>query len=100
MRVPEDSPLVAKTLVESRLGDAFGMGVMGIVRGDTTQLMPDAEERLACGDLLLVKARPEDLLTLEGLQSLEFDSEPPPDLAELESEHVGLVDAVLSPLSE
>jgi di/tricarboxylate transporter len=97
MRVPEDSPLVAKTLVESRLGDAFGMGVMGIVRGETTQLMPDAEERLASGDLLLVKVRPEDLLTLDGLQSLELDSEPPPDLAELESEHVGLVDAVLSP---
>ncbi|UCC85753.1 MAG: TrkA C-terminal domain-containing protein [Anaerolineales bacterium] len=32
MRVPDDSPLVDKTLVESRLGDAFGLGVMGIVR--------------------------------------------------------------------
>jgi di/tricarboxylate transporter len=65
MRVPEDSPLVNKTLVESRLGDAFGLGVIGIVREGATHLMPDAEERLAAGDLLLVKGRPDDLLTLE-----------------------------------
>jgi di/tricarboxylate transporter len=97
MRVPEDSPLADRTLVESRLGDAFGLGVMGIVREGATHLMPDAEERLAAGDLLLVKGRPDDLLTLEGLQSLDIDAEAPPDVAELESEHVGLVEAVLSP---
>jgi di/tricarboxylate transporter len=97
MRVPEDSTLVNKTLVESRLGDAFGLGVMGIIREGATHLMPDAEERLAAGDLLLVKGRPDDLLTLEGLQSLEIDTEAPPDVADLESEHVGLVEVVLSP---
>jgi di/tricarboxylate transporter len=97
MRVPEDSTLVNNTLIESRLGDAFGLGVMGIVREGTTHLMPDAEERLAAGDLLLVKVRPEDLLTLEGLQSLEIDHQAPPGLSELESEHVGLVEVALSP---
>jgi di/tricarboxylate transporter len=97
MRVPEDSPLVDKTLVESRLGDAFGLGVMGIVRNGSTQLMPAPEERLAAGDLLLVKVRPDDLQTLEGLQDLEIGAEAPPDVTELESEHVGLVEAVLSP---
>jgi di/tricarboxylate transporter len=97
MRVPEDSNLVDKTLVESRLGDAFGLGVMGIFREGATHLMPDPEERLAAGDLLLVKGRPEDVLTLEGLQSLEIDRQAPPDLSELESEHVGLVEIVLSP---
>lgn len=97
MRLPEDSPLVDKTLIESRLGDAFGLGVMCIVREGVTHPMPDPEERLAAGDLLLVKGRSEDVMTLEGLQSLEIDTEPPPDLAELESEHVGLVEAALSP---
>ena len=97
MRLPEDSPLVDKTLVESRLGDAFGLGVMGIVREGVTHPMPDPEERLAAGDLLLVKGRSEDVMILEGLQSLEIDTEPPPDLAELESEHVGLMEAALSP---
>jgi len=97
MRLPEDSPLVDKTLVESRLGDAFGLGVMGIVREGATHPMPDPEERLAAGDLLLIKGRSEDVMILEGLQSLEIDTEPPPDLAELESEHVGLMEAALSP---
>ena len=97
LRVPEDSNLVDKTLVESRLGDAFGLGVLGIIREGATRLMPDPEERLAAGDLLLVKGRHEDLLTLEGLQSLEIDPQAPPDLTELESEHVGLTEIVLSP---
>jgi di/tricarboxylate transporter len=97
MRVPRDSPLVDKTLIESRLGDAFGLGVMGIVRDGSTELMPGPEERLAAGDLLLVKVRPDDLQILEGLQDLEIGAEAPPDVAELESEHVGLVEAVLSP---
>jgi di/tricarboxylate transporter len=99
MRVPADSSLAGKTLVESSLGDAFGLGVMGVVRQGATRLMPGPDERLAAGDLLLVKSRPEDLQTLEGLQSLEIDRQPPPDLDELESEHVGLVDVVLSPHS-
>jgi di/tricarboxylate transporter len=97
MRLPPDSALVGKTLIESRLGDAFGLGVMGIVREGATHLMPDPDKQLAAGDLLLVKGRPEDLLTLEGLQSLEIDQQTPPDLSELESEHVGLVEVVLSP---
>ena len=97
MRVPEDSPLVDKTLLESRLGDAFGLGVLGIVREGSTKLMPGAGERLATGDLLLAKGRPDDLRTMEGLQDLEIDTEPPPDVSKLESEHVGLVEAVLSP---
>jgi di/tricarboxylate transporter len=97
MRVPEDSSLVDRTLVESRLGDSFGLGVMGIIREGATQLMPAADERLAAGDLLLVKARPADLETLEGLQGLEPNGEAPPDLSELESEHVGLMEVALSP---
>ncbi len=97
MRIPEESSLVGKTLVESRLGDAFGVGVMGIVRAGTTLHMPDPDKPLSAGDLLLVKVRPGDLETLAGLQSLEIDQSPIPGLADLESEHVGLVDIALSP---
>ena len=97
MRIPEDSTLVNKTLVESRLGDAFGLGVMSIIHEGSTIMMPNPEERLAAGDLLLIKCRPDDLLTLEGLQDLEIDQHAPPDLSELESEHVGLMEVALSP---
>jgi di/tricarboxylate transporter len=95
--LPEDSSLVGKSLIESRLGDAFGLGVMGIVRAGKTNLMPSPDEELMAGDTLLVKGKQEDLLTLEGLQNLEIDSDAPPDLVELESEDVGLIETVLSP---
>ena len=97
MRVTPDSALVGKTLVESRLGEAFGLGVMGIIREGDAELIPDPDKPLAAGDLLLVKGRPVDLQTLEGLQNLEIDDQPPPELSELESEHVGLTEIVLSP---
>ena len=95
--IPPDSFLVGKTLIESRLGDAFGLGVMGIVRGGETILMPDASERLLAEDTLLVKGRKEDLQTVEGLQYLEIDKSSPPDLDELVSDEIGVVEMVLSP---
>jgi di/tricarboxylate transporter len=97
VRLPEDSSLVGKSLTESRLGDAFGLGVMGIIRKDQTHLMPNPNERLEAGDTLLVKGNREDLLTVDGLQTLRIESETSPELSDLESEEVGLVEAVLSP---
>ena len=97
VRLPEDSSLVGKSLAESRLGDAFGLGVMGIVRQEKSQLMPDPDQRLEAGDTLLIKGRQEDLLTVEGLQNLRIESELPPELSDIESADVGLVEAVLSP---
>jgi di/tricarboxylate transporter len=97
MRIPKDSTLVNKTLVESRLGDAFGLGVMGIVRQGITHQIPDPDVPLAAGDLLLVKGRSEELQTLEGLGNLEIDHQAPPDMSDMQSEHVGLAEIVLSP---
>jgi len=97
VRLPEDSSLIGKSLIESRLGDAFGLGVLGIIRQGKTHLMPDPNEQLEVGDTLLVKGNREDLLTVDGLQTLRIESELPPELSEIESAEVGLVEAVLSP---
>jgi di/tricarboxylate transporter len=99
VRVPEVSSLVGKTLIESRLGDAFGLGVLGIVRQGATRLAPEPEERLVAGDTLLVKGTPQDLEALQALHSLEIEDQPPSDVVELESEEIGLIEAVLSPYS-
>lgn len=96
-RVPEGSVLDGSTLAESRLGDAFGLGVMGIVRGDETRLMPRADEHIRAGDTLLIKGRRESLANVKGLQSLEIQPEETLDLGELESDRIGLAEAVLSP---
>jgi di/tricarboxylate transporter len=97
VRLPEDSALVGKNLIESRLGESFGLGVMGIIRQGETHLMPDPQEQLQAGDTLLVKGNREDLLTVDGLQTLRIESEPPPALSDLETADIGLVEAVLSP---
>ncbi|MEE8357441.1 MAG: SLC13 family permease [Anaerolineales bacterium] len=98
-RVPEKSALVDKTLLASRLGNAFGLSVLGIIREDTTELMPSPEEKLQVGDTLFVKGSQEDLLTIEGLQNLEIETQREPDLSELETEDTALLEAVMSPHS-
>ncbi len=95
--VPEESQLVGKTLAESRLGDALGVTVLGIVREGKTRLMPQPSEELSAGDTLLVEGELDDLVTMRGLQSLEMVRQAPPDLSELESERIGLTEVVLTP---
>jgi len=97
VRVPEDSALIGKTLIESRLGDAYGLGVLGIVRQDSTNLMPAPEELLEGGDTLLVKGKQSDIRMIEGLQNLEVETQILPELGELETEETGLAETVLSP---
>ena len=99
VHVPEKSMLVGKTLIESRLADSYGLQVLGIVRDGETRLIPTPEEILEAGDTLLVKGKQSDLKMMNGLQGLEVDSQPSPEVGELESEEIGLEEAVLSPHS-
>lgn len=95
--IPQESMLVGRTLADSRLGDAFGLTVLCITRNGITKLMPGPEEPLKVNDTILVKGKPEALLALRGLQDLEIDDYIPPDVGELESDRVGMMEVVLSP---
>jgi di/tricarboxylate transporter len=97
IELPKDSTLVGKTLAESRLGDAFGLTVLGIRRDGTQHMIPEAKHILAAGDRLLVQGKEEDVDLLRGLQDLHIDREALPTLQALESEQVALVEVVLSP---
>jgi len=97
LEVPQGSALAGLTLVESRLGDAYGLTVLGILRNGEAMLMPAPTEKLFAGDTLLVEGRRENLALIRGLQKLVVDQEQAPDLSDLESESVGLVEAVLAP---
>lgn len=95
IKIPPGSSLDGKTLVESRLGTGFGLGVMSIIRNGETHMLPEPNERLQSGDKLVVKGKMDDLSVLDGLQTLQYDAKA--DLSELESDDVGLVEIVLSP---
>lgn len=97
LRVPQGSILEGKSLKESRLGDAFGLGVLGIIRMGKKILVPSPDEPLEANDQLLVKGDPEELRTLKGLRELEVNYEEVPDLADFESDKIGSAEVILSP---
>jgi di/tricarboxylate transporter len=97
VRVPEDSGLVGETLRESRLGDALNNRILGILRDDDSLVLPEPDEILQPGDRLVVEGRLRDLDLLKGLEELVVDRENRPDVHKIFNEHVGRVEAVLSP---
>ena len=97
LRIPAGSALVGMSLVESRLGDAYRMRVLGVQRAGELKLLIDPNEHLMVDDVLFVKTRPLDLAIGRGLIELELEAGPPPDLAEIDTEGVGLMEVVLSP---
>ncbi len=99
VRIPAESALVQESLAESRLAEAFGLTVLSIIRDGQTILMPAAEEHFQAEDMLILKGDAENLTALRGLEDLEVDRELEPSLSDLESDQVGLVEAVLSPHS-
>jgi di/tricarboxylate transporter len=99
LRVTDSSILAGKSIAQTRIGDAAGLTVLGIVRDGATSLMPTPEEVFHPGDLLLVKADPKDLDVLRGLSRIVLETDVEPPLEELESERVGLLEVVLAPRS-
>lgn len=97
LRIPKDSVLAGKSLAESKLGNAYGLRVLGIIREGKKQLMPEPQEPLRAEDLLLVQGEPDDLRALRGLKDLIIDTDSISDLRILESENIGLAEVVLSP---
>jgi di/tricarboxylate transporter len=98
MRIPEGSPLAGKSLADSHLGSALGLTVISIYRDGSTLLAPSPTEILQPGDNLLVEGSREDLEAISNLVKLKIERKLS-DVSELESEQVGLAEAVLSPHS-
>jgi len=97
VRVPEGSVIAGHDLVESRLGGAFGLTVIGIARSETILWMPHPREVIQPGDLLLLRGSPRDLEILEGLQELTIKEKSPGLTADLESQQIGITELILSP---
>ncbi len=100
IRIPRESELGGQTLEQSRLGDAFDFRLLATFRENTLHLMPEPDELILGGDLLLLQGRPEDLDELRGLQELEIESVVSPQLSSYESDRLGLVEATLDPQSD
>lgn len=97
LMVTPDSALAGRSLGETHLGDAFGLGVVGVMRGKDQVLLADADTQLEAGDVLVVKADRRTLRTLGALRGLVVESARDVDAGDLESPDVGLSAVVLSP---
>ncbi len=99
VRVPRESQLAGDTLLRSRLGDAFDFRLLGLFREGELIIMPDPDQSLRGGDLLIIQGRPEDLDVLRGLQELEIQPGTLPNLNVFESDRLSLVETTLNPRS-
>jgi di/tricarboxylate transporter len=97
MQIAGESALIGKTLKESRLGDALGSRVLGILRGDEPIIMPEPDEVIQTGDRLVVEGRMRDFENLRGLEELEIERRTDPDVDKLISGDTGILEAILSP---
>jgi di/tricarboxylate transporter len=99
VRVPRESALAGDALSRSRFADAFDFRLLAIFREGELEIMPDMDQPLRGGDLLLIQGREEDLDVLRGLQELEIERDSRPSSDVLESERLGMVEATLHPRS-
>lgn len=99
-QIPTGSALEGKSLSQSRLGDAFGLQVLSIVREDQSQLLPDPGEILQAGDYLLIKGKPEDLSLLRGYREIEIEQDATPYLGAIESQPGQMEEVVLAPRNQ
>lgn len=97
IRIPEESPFIGQSLLESNLGKLFGLVAVGIVRSGHARIAPPAEAKLQAGDVLLVEGKADDLAVIRGLRGLIPRRHLHMEEVELESDAVGLVEAVLAP---
>jgi di/tricarboxylate transporter len=97
VRLPKESELANATLSKRRLADVFDFRVVAVFREGSLTVMPQADDDLLGGDLILIEGQPTDLDVLRGLQELEIETSVSPNLGALESERLTLMDATLDP---
>jgi di/tricarboxylate transporter len=70
--VLDKSPLINKSLAETRIGDELDLTVLGILRGAEHRIAPNPHEKIKADDLLLVQGRVEDILKVKAEIGIEI----------------------------
>jgi di/tricarboxylate transporter len=69
-----DSPLIARTLAEADFRGKYELRIIGIVHGGE-RVLPHGEAVLLPGDVLLVRGKPDKILSIKESQALEIKSD-------------------------
>ncbi len=97
LRLPEDSPLVGKTIAESHVSELMNILIVGILRGDKIEWSISPDEVLRADDRLFVSGEQKKLKTLLKIGNVHLASQK--SAPGLESEEVGVVEATIAPRS-
>jgi di/tricarboxylate transporter len=96
LELPAGSGLDGQSLVESRLGDAFDLVVVAIRRAGRMLPALSPDSLLQAGDVLVVEGRAEDRRLVGAMQGIVLDDTmAPPPVTALETERVGMVEAIV-----
>jgi di/tricarboxylate transporter len=89
--VPPHSPLTARTLAEADFRGKYDLHIIGIVRGGE-RVLPHGEAILRPGDVLLVRGKPDKILSARESQGLDIKS----DTMSVHEAHDGREDAEMA----
>ncbi|MEE2822258.1 MAG: SLC13 family permease, partial [Acidobacteriota bacterium] len=95
--VTPKSPIVGKRLDQLDLTKELDFSILGIIRNNRTVLTQLGQEFINEGDVLLVEASPDNLSALTQQGGLEVVPDVDPDEADISSEDVEIVEAVVLP---
>lgn len=98
LRVMEGSPLIGKTVLESRLGEEHDVTVLRLLHGKK-QIWAPLRQPLEAGDILLVRGEVKKLMDLWGTTKLELNVEFKLQDESLQAEDLKLVQALVAPHS-
>jgi len=99
VRVPTGSSLVGRTLADSRIGDAFDFRLLGTIKSGKLRLFPDPGEELEAEQRLLIQGEFEQIEVLQGLQDLVVEQDSAPYLGMIDTDMMGMIEAMLAPRS-
>jgi di/tricarboxylate transporter len=66
------SNLIGKTLAEANINKELDLNVLGIIRGKEEKIAPNARERIALNDMLIVEGKVADILRIKSEAGLEI----------------------------
>jgi di/tricarboxylate transporter len=99
-RILAGSPLDGKNVAQSRLGQAYNLNIIGILRGGRVKLSPPREEMLLAGDRLLLEGDDERLRQTQEKLGLVCDRSENSPYVDLADRDIGIVEVVVSPYAD
>ncbi len=98
-RIPAGSELVGKRLAESSLREEYELSVIGLERQGKVSLALEKDTALQRGDVLLIEGMVDNLVWAESAGLFDLQPEVGVEDRDLQSEVVGIAEALLAPRS-